>query len=624
MGSPAPEEPTRRSRRGQPATFSRFVLPLPYRLTRRAGEAAGRGHYFAEAGANDWLHSATRGRPNPAPDDPAAGLEATLDQERRDYFTRETGGVLYHRARWFVLRGLDDTVFHLPVRREDETARVTVHLRPPALILFECPSTPKDSGRMGALPHAMLVLEAWWEPGKGDAAPRLEDLLVFNELFRYFQRPFERHARLPAEDGNRDHNYRRELEDLPVDWRTPDQKLGQAGAAGEDPRLACYLRRWDWLLECPIQLPAAVAGATGAPQSEWWSLVPPEWMANARKWALGEPLENAPPGAEGTDQNQAHGWLLYADNRAYVWTCAVLQPDAPLLKRVERLGEDLARPVDTQLGHWLRLVNVDPLAPKPENCTAFEARFADERTYRRWAHFGALQGFNYHGGAMLTGPCDEPPTWRHFGAMYFDQALLLFYLRVTLFGFSYELSRLSSSARRREDDQEARAELKRRFERVRLDFALFTNLYQFPLLSNQQQGIEIYTLCREKMDVQALFEEVKSEVEATHEFLSLHVQDEMAELGGRLTLVATVGLLLALVLSAPGVGDLFTRVLPPGTSPWWALPAYVAVLLAGFWVLLAFCQRESARVLRVFEWPARFLANWLPKRINRRRDPSRR
>jgi hypothetical protein len=159
---------------------------------------------------------------------------------------------------------------------------------------------------------------------------------------------------------------------------------------------------------------------------------------------------------------------------------------------------------------------------------------------------------------MLTGRCDEPPTWRHFGGMYFDQALLLLYLRITLFRFSYELSQLSSHARRQHKNAKAMEELAENFESLRQDFALFTNLYQFPLLSNQQQGIELYTLCRQRMDVKELFDEVQAEIDATHEFLSLCAQTKLADLSSRLAVVGTAGLLIGLVLAAFGVSDFAT------------------------------------------------------------------
>lgn len=375
-------------RRGEPATFSRFVLPLPYRLTRLDPQpTAAPAHYFEEAWTTDWLHSAIcEPRTHPGPEDFGALFEASLDRERRDYFTRETSDVMFRRARWLVLRGLGQPPFRLPVQRDGRSVEVTVRLRPPALVLFECPKTPQNCGDVGLLPHAMLVVEAWWEQGTGDTAPRLEDLLVFNELFRYFQRPFERHARLPDDDGNPFHNYRRELADLPVDWRETKVKLG-AVIAGEDLRLSCYLRRWEWMLECPIMLPTPSAADAG-PQADrqWWSLVPPTWVEAARRW-VGGPADaslkstrdyGAPDTASPSrSPSPTHGWLLYADNRAYVWTCAVLQGDSELLPRVRDLGGDMERPVGVDLGHWLRLVNMDPLGPNPETCSAFEARFAN-------------------------------------------------------------------------------------------------------------------------------------------------------------------------------------------------------------------------------------------------------
>jgi hypothetical protein len=468
----------------------------------------------------------------------------------------------------------------------------------------------------------MIVLEVWWgtaeqrtggqaaeqtspaqprpelaETKKGVRAPCLDDVLVLNELFRYFQRPYERHSRPPEKHGNRDHNYGRALAELPVDWCEGETSVAEA-LKGVNTGYEGYLRRWEWMLECPVEW----AG-------ELWRFVPEKWIEATRCWVGYEPRSDGAAGvtalgssrgeqaSEDPDASPPHGWLLYADNRAYVWTCVVTKHEG-LLQRVKGLKAP-EKPMGRDLGYWLRLVNMDPLAPEVVTCTSYEAEWADKRTYRRWAHYGALQGFNYHGGAMLTGPCDEPPTWRHFGAMYFDQALLLLYLRVTLFRFSHDLYRLSALARKCHDNERALEELASDFAALRLDFALFTNLYQFPLLSNQQQGIELYSACREQMDVQDLFEQVKSEVEATHEFLELRAerkmaemqmkmsgaQTDLAEMSGRLTVVATVGLVAALVLAAFGVSDFASKPFLPPRLAWWS----VTLLLVGVSAMFIAC-----------------------------------
>jgi hypothetical protein len=78
------------------------------------------------------------------------------------------------------------------------------------------------------------------------------------------------------------------------------------------------------------------------------------------------------------------------------------------------------------LGCWVKLLNVDAPGPAPEvtnRVTAFERDWAKGHTYKRWAHYGTLYGFNYHAGAMLSGPSSEPPTWLHFRQQYLDAAL---------------------------------------------------------------------------------------------------------------------------------------------------------------------------------------------------------
>ena len=221
-------------------------------------------------------------------------------------------------------------------------------------------------------------------------------------------------------------------------------------------------------------------------------------------------------------------------------------------------------------GHWVKLLNVDLPGSTPfgtHQCREFEREWARDRTYKRWEEWGTFYGFSYHSGAML-GPTminkdhpekdPEPPLWRHFGQMYFDQILLILYIRVVLFRFSTQLSLISAEAR---DAGRGRwEEWGEEFERLRWNFALFTNLYQFPLLSNQQQGLEMYALARKGMDVDQLFLEVQQEVQGTNDYLmqrrsqdQARVSNELARTSTRLSILASFGLPVALALSFLGM-----------------------------------------------------------------------
>lgn len=157
---------------------------------------------------------------------------------------------------------------------------------------------------------------------------------------------------------------------------------------------------------------------------------------------------------------------------------------------------------------------------------------------------------HHHGGALLTRPDHWLPVWRHFGEIYFDQVLLLLYLRVTLFQFSRRLTEFSEKMR---DHSGPVDEWQREFQRLRLAFTIFTNLYQFPLISNQQQGVEMYALARKGLDVNDLYQEVQEEIHHTHDYLAAETSLDLARTTTRLTVVATLGLVLVLATGFLGM-----------------------------------------------------------------------
>lgn len=502
-------------------SFTRFVLPFAYH-PEEDDKTSDPTRFFVEARSEDWLHGLTGDLESE--DDPS-------DLQRRDYLTRETALVLHRRARWFALREPVLETGRSPERLGTLTlprylgGRVTAIVRPPGLVLFEWPEEP-GSGRISPLQTGFLVFEVYFQ---AKSCPKLSHLLALNELFRYWKRPFRTHSEYPAakakgQDGPPAYkNYREVLGDLLFAPKADRLRTAQEEA------LRLYLDRWsDWL-----HLPVESSGKR-------WRLVSDDALKRADTHALG---------TAGSDP----GWAFYADNRAYVWTCAVVGEEAG----AKLFTQDIAKwqemdQVPKASGAWVKLLNADPPSEDPSrqnDCTSFEARWADERTYRRWADCSALYGFCYHAAAMLTAPSPPKlPTRRHFRELYFDQALLVFYIRCTLFRFSEELALLSARVPGNADPT-GLSDFEEHFETLRLRFTVFTNLYQFPLISNQQQAVEMYVLLRKSMDVQELYAEIKSEIENTHEFLAGLNERKIGRVGMRLTYIATIGLLWGLFIS---------------------------------------------------------------------------
>jgi hypothetical protein len=469
-------------------SFTRFVLPFGFSLVGWEGTVPSR-HY----------HQTGR-----------------VDQWRRSYFTSETANVLFDRARWLVLTGGDGGDIDAAQFKVYRGGRpIDVVVSPPRVVLFEA-----RRGRAPDIDDPMrtgfLILDAsFLDSGEGVS---LDDLLDFNEMFRYWRRPFDDHDR----ESRNGIDYASFLAECPAALMAFTHWSPTLGAA--DP---LYIDRWACFLDAPVLM-----------DGERYRLFPTEWTTAAREWA---------ESGEGD-----RGWIVYDDHRAFVWTCALVEGGWLTIR--ERYHESTSRPHDC--GHWTKLLNVDradvtPLATSRR--TSFEGAWTRQRTYRRWEESGTLYGFNYHCGAMLA-PAPRSgenalPIWKHFATMYFDQTLLLLYLRVATFRFSRSLSLYSPMV----EGDEAEVAHWRHFRKLRQAFAVFTNLYQFPLLSNQQQGIEMYVRTRRWLDIDEMYREVKEEIEGTHEFLEMQTGQALTTSATRLAAVATLGVAPALAIGFLGM-----------------------------------------------------------------------
>lgn len=462
---------------GNPASFTRFILPFSYFL-QWASDING-------PKAKDDLYFET----TPI---------KKFNRERTRYFTGETAEVLYGRALWAQI---PKKVWNNETRKgsfsflaPESQQTLKVIISQPWVVLFE---GKKENGAHELLQNGFLILETYLDPEAGNAS--LDDLLAFNELFRFFDQPYPKHAsKITAS-----------LNDFPADYVSctkidPEKKKDQ---------FATYKQRWLSLLQLPL-----------LKKGQWYTMIPKTTI---------ETEKNSPRACNLSSTRDT--CLNYSDNRAFVWTCAIIENGA------EKLATEYSFNVEEpfESGHWLRLLNVDEPGKTPEDShssiNAYQKEWLKKRTYLRWTEGGTYYGYCYHSGAMLASPATSPPLWYHFGQMYFDQILLLFYLRITLFSFSQELTRIN--------DTNNRGLLKKEFKSLRRSFAKFTNLYQFPLISNQQQGVEMYAIARKHMDIEGLFSDVKDEVTSTHEFLEMETSAKLEKLA---IWIAVLGFIFAL------------------------------------------------------------------------------
>jgi len=499
-----------------PHSATRFVLPFNLRRAK-----------LAPTGGRTNL---PRAQPTPVYRKAASTDDGQTDwiwvniAARRKYFTDETQKVLFERATWWVMDCCGQPI--TMTAPDDNVLRGIV--RPPALILFE-----QLSGE-DLLCRGFLVVEVAFQ-GNADGQVRLDDLLLFNELFRYWREPWMGHSV----------EFAKQLGGFNAPFRT----MAQLSAASCPTGNFSYAERWLLMLQVPLA--DGLTLLTDAPK----------------------------------DPDTVFG--DYADDRAFVWTRALLSE--PEMRRIIPYERDssgfrkaVVHPRDgfrDMFGYWVKLLNADkPLMDyqggspsrykewtQTNGTTAFERDWAAKHTYRRWEEEDCYYGFNMHCAAMLSkAPPEYLPTWLHWFQMYFDQVLLLLYLRVTLFAFSRGLTEISSEmagAIGRQRAGDLLGNWQQNFRKLRRAFTCFENLYQFPLLSNQQQAVEMYECARRSMDIDALYEEISKEVRSSDELLQNELEEERSEYAHVLNHVAAVGLGLSVALSCYQID---------GFQSWWA------------------------------------------------------
>ncbi len=456
------------------SAFSRFVLP------------------FAWEKQQDSPGNPGDSKPYYAP------VEKQAFKQRYTYFTRETGRVLFERARWLELRYSGDAPWN-----EKQTVHLTkgkpiiARMDCPRLVLFECDCQSTST----LLQTGFLLVDIYLEPQEGDApTPTLDDLLLFNEFFRYVFRPHKNHF-----EADKAPYFRAMFPDAVASYNSDNtdselvKRYKNSDSLSNDEIHKIYFDRWAELLKYPVES-----------DGKHYRIVSDEDIDAA--------LDHIQNPAENPDR----GFLTYADNRTYVWSAAVLKNGVQELQNMAR--SDSSKAADC--GHWVKLLNVDTPGETPGKThhgpDRFERKWADKRTYKRWESRGTWYGFSIHSGVMFAkhpSKEDDIPVVDHFSTFYFDIVLLLFYLRASLFRFSNEIGRLFDQGKLDETE----------FEKIRKAFAQFTIHYQFPTLSNQQQAVEMYSLARKHFDVEPLFDEIKAEIHETYEYLETKRANSLAD-----------------------------------------------------------------------------------------------
>jgi hypothetical protein len=419
-----------------------------------------------------------------------------LISNRANYFASDFAAQLFVQTEYFEWS--DKSPRDLNIGENDES--ISISFLPPTIVLFE------SGNSVGAKSPSVgfLTLEFCWNQRTSIFRSLEQSLQVwinFCEEVRYWQAPFW--------------NSRRKLTHL--DW-------GPAHCTSKTE----FEKYENWLTQSLLS------------DGCLYSLCPSSWFQEARQLAAIVPDGKLPRDIKLSEALNHTGWLIYADTRAYVWSL-IVTPNG---------SKDLDNGQTSSA--WVKVLNSDKAwnSDLQIAATEFEQTWVKDRTYQRWAESGSLYGFTYHSGAAWIPPYAEPPLTAHFKLLYFDMAILLLYIRVSLFDFSKRITELTLEHQRSYLQHKSDDRWMEKYTKLRRDYLHFTNIYQYPLITNQQQGLELYAILRTQMDIQVMFDEVATDINIGHEFFNMLQTNSQVNSTIRLQQVATIGLPLSILAGA--------------------------------------------------------------------------
>ncbi|NTT85941.1 hypothetical protein [Tabrizicola fusiformis] len=378
-----------------------------------------------------------------------------------------------------------------------------------------------------------------------DTVPRLTlaRAMAFNERFRRSHIPFF------DDDGGAGGGLPRKLVWKLRNGHTQTFVLDE-GAADEDPGVV-----WTKPSDILKQFADAKPGARRVlPLAHW------QWLLNGPTEKDDTPTMPLMP-----DKGSDFHWRHFADDRLPILTTIIL-PD--------RLSYYALTD-----GDWMRLAFVDGPGTDPfAYAEAFLRKSFDDHCYDRYhrKHDASTDAparylmCDYALTAVTHQNRYSDVIAMHMQRHYYQMFLLAVVDKATLLSLSSRISRAVEDYDfdRTKGDRKAQAEadLSDRLQNIERDFLHYVHRFRFTGISGQLQAGEMFAQLRSRMALDEIFDDVQNELQTAVAFLSMRESEHATEAGERLNIIASVGLIVALVMGFFSMNILGTADLLLGES----------------------------------------------------------
>ena len=214
---------------------------------------------------------------------------------------------------------------------------------------------------------------------------------------------------------------------------------------------------------------------------------------------------------------------------------------------------------------WHRLIFLDGKSPGLANDLLLST-LNENHTNPRWADYGSLYGITRYSFVALTDEVDgKKLVLPHIQSMYFQIALLCLLQRATMLRFSEEIALLVGKAQQRDYLEQAKNLYKK--------YLHFINKIYFREVTPHEQGIELYRMVQDKMEIPRDVESLKLEIADFHQLLELESGNTQTQAMNTLTIIGSALLVPTIILGYYGVS-----VFPEMTNQAWFTYCWTPVI----------------------------------------------
>lgn len=187
---------------------------------------------------------------------------------------------------------------------------------------------------------------------------------------------------------------------------------------------------------------------------------------------------------------------------------------------------------------WYKYVFVDANNMSCPN-DAMSRRLISAATYPRWQQWGTLYGVSRYSMVLLTSNGCPDYIINYFETEYARMAELVFMQRATVLRFSSEVTRISNMSTQKGFGAQVSSLYK--------EYIRFENQIYFREISAQDQGIEMYQLLFNAVNLKEQVEKLDEEIEELYNYVSLREDRHINRTMSLLTWITTIFLPVTVV-----------------------------------------------------------------------------